>query len=334
MRRLLALVALTLVSSGCGAAENDPNLAEAIAQTEATGSSLIAVEATGSDGEITCVGAAVYERGRLRLMCESAAGSYAIVAIGDTTYMRGDLLGIASGGDKWLKYTDDQSIGTTFSPRSLLRMLRGASEEMRRLGEEDVRGIETVHYRLDVNCDQAKLFDCDGPTTPVEVWIGDDGLVRRIWIEEESNSGAIEFYDFGADVAIDPPPAGEVEDLYASGGRERCSETHGAPISVEQALAALRGREFDPSEPYCLTSIAVLGATNAAGSPALLSCFLAARAPDGAPTTTRRRGVDGGDAQLELHNLTCTILADSPAREATIDRLEAVFAELQRTARS
>ena len=97
MRRLLALVALTLVSSGCGPAEKDPNLAEAIDQTEATGSSLIAVEATGSDGEITCVGAADYEHRRLRLACDSAAGGYAMVAIGDTTYMRGDLLGIASG---------------------------------------------------------------------------------------------------------------------------------------------------------------------------------------------------------------------------------------------
>jgi hypothetical protein len=333
MRRLLVLVALTFVSGGCGAAENDPKLAEAIDQTEATGSSLIAVDATGSDGEIKCEGAARYERARLRLTCNSAAGSYAVVAIGNTTYMRGDLLGIVSAGDKWVKYTDDESIGTRFSPRSLLRMLRGASEEMRRLGEEDVRGVETVRYRLDVNCDRVNVFDCDGATTPVEVWIGDDGLVRRIWIEEESNAGAIEFYDFGADVAVDPPPAGDVEDLYASGGRQRCSETHGAPISVEQALAALRRSDFDASEPYCLASIAVLGATNAAGSPGLLSCFLAPRAPDGAPTTTRRRGVDGGDAQVELHNFTCAILADSPSREATIARLEAAFAELERTAR-
>jgi hypothetical protein len=42
---------------------------------------------------------------------------------------------------------------------------------------------------------------------------------------------------------------------------------------------------------------------------------------------------DGADIRLSLHNLECALLADSPTGQEKIGRLEAVFAELERTVR-
>jgi hypothetical protein len=215
-------------------------------------------------------------------------------------------------------------------------MLRDASQETRRVGEEDVRGVGTVRYRLEVDCEQAELFDCDGTTTPVDVWVGDDGLVRRISLEE-SGSGTIEFYDFGIDVAIEAPPAEQLHDLGAALGARECAPGFGRPILLTQALDAVRGQGFTvPGEVECTGSIAAFGNADAAGAferEGQIHCFLLESSAAGAPTAVRREGTDGADAELALHNLTCTILADSPTGEEKIDKLEAAFAELERTAR-
>lgn len=114
---------------------------------------------------------------------------------------------------KWQKSPDDaESPVSGFSPEKLLSMLRSASRETERLGEEDVRGELTVRYRLTVSCEEAALTDCSGETAPIEVWIDENGLVRRIWFEDGGSTGTLEFFDFGLAVDIQPPPADQVED--------------------------------------------------------------------------------------------------------------------------
>ena len=49
-RVLTAVVALAVISAGCGAAENEPNLAAAIDQTQAAGSSRFTISGTESGG--------------------------------------------------------------------------------------------------------------------------------------------------------------------------------------------------------------------------------------------------------------------------------------------
>jgi hypothetical protein len=344
-RLLLAAAVVALGAAGCGSAENDPNLAAAIEKTEAAGSSLFAIEATsvenGKPVPITCSGKADYDRKRLQIACDydGAADEYEMVAIGSTLYLRGELFGIGRGGSKWVKLTDDvDSLGTQFSPQRLLAMLRRASRETRRVGEEDVRGVETVRYRLEVDCEQAELFDCAGSTAPVEVWIDDEARVRRIRVEEESSSGTIEFYDFGVDAVIEPPPADQVQDLPEVVGPTKCENELGRPITVDQALDATRGHGFSvPTDTDCARSFAAFGNTDAGAGAwereGQLHCFLYESSQSGAPTSVRRRGADGADAELALHNLECTILADSPTGEEKIDRLEAAVAELERTVR-
>lgn len=339
--QLLAAAVVVLVATGCGSAENDPNLAAAIEKTERAGSSRLAIDAVevddGRKADIECLGEADYERERLEIRCDYGGEVTEMIAIGRETYVRGDVLGIARSGSKWTKIEGDETLAAEIAPQRLLAMLRAATEDTRRLGEEPVRGVETVHYRLEVVCEQAELSDCSGDTAPVEVWIGDDGLVRRIWLEEGSSSGTIEFYDFGIEVVIAPPPADQVEDLGALLGAQECGPDFGSPIRATKALGAIRRQRFTlPTEVECTGAIAAFGNTDGAGvfeREGQLHCFLLESPASGAPGSVRRRGADGADAELALHNLTCTILADSPTGEEKIDRLEAAFAELERTTR-
>jgi hypothetical protein len=340
MRLLLPAVAAVAFAVGCGGAGNDPNLAAAIEKTEAAGSSRIAIDAVEIDGDeranFECRGQADYERERLEISCDYGGESTEMIAIGRDTYFRGDVFGIGGSSLNWTKIEDDETLTAEISPQRLLAMLRGASEDTRRVGEEVVRGVETVRYRLEVECEQADL-DCDGTTAPVEVWVGGDGLVRRISLGDRSGSGTIEFYDFGVEVGIEPPPAEQVEDVGALVGKTQCAPDFGRPIRLSMALDVVRGQGFTvPAQVDCTRALAIFGNTDAADSlerEGRLYCFLTVSSPAGAPTSVRRSGADGADAELALHNLTCTILADSPTGEEKIDKLEAAFAELERTTR-
>jgi hypothetical protein len=339
MRQLLGVFAAVVFVAGCGAAEDEPNLTAAIEKAEAAGSSLISIEGTAVEDsetiEFACTGKADYDRERTQIACQGT-DDYEMIGIGTTSYVRGDFFGFGGAGSKWVKFADEDALGQ-FSPTHLLAMLRGASEEIRRVREEEVRDVETVHYRLEVECEQQELFDCAGVTAPVDVWIGDDGLVRRIGIEEQSSSGTIEFYDFGVEVVVEPPPGGQVVDLRgASVGT--CGRDFGRPIDASRAAAVLRGHGFSIStDTDCAGSFAALGNTDA-GMEAWeregqLHCFVYRSSPSGAPVSVRRRGADGADAELALHNVVCTILADSPTGEEKVDRLEAAFAALEHTVR-
>ena len=189
-----------------------------------------------------------------------------------------------------------------------------------------------------MDCDRADVSDCEGATAPVDVWIGDDGLVRRIRVEEGSSPATIEFYDFGVDVAVQAPPTDQVQDIDDLFGARTCADDFGAPIEIGRALAALREQGFSvPTGADCAGSLAAFG--NGDGGSAArdregqLQCFLQRSSPSGAATSVRRKDAEGADVRLSLQNLECALLADSPTGEEKIDRLEAAFAELERTVR-
>jgi hypothetical protein len=129
--------------------------------------------------------------------------------------MRGDVLGFGGAdSDTWVRSTDEEHIGEELSPQRLLTMLRDASQSTERLGEEDVRGVGTVRYRLVVECEDVKLADCENATTPVDVWIDADGFVRRIAVTEGVASPfTFEFFDFGAALSIEAPDEDDVVDI-------------------------------------------------------------------------------------------------------------------------
>ncbi len=118
-------------------------------------------------------------------------------------------------------------------PSQGLDYLRGVSD-VQAVGDEDVRGVPTTHYTgvVDLQALGAKdpelkkqldqLVEQSGiSSVPVEVWIDDEGFVRRMKQTFEGNGPGLqmnmtmttELYDFGTDVSIDKPPADQVVDF-------------------------------------------------------------------------------------------------------------------------
>ena len=129
--------------------------------------------------------------------------------------------------------------GTQFQPSDLLGMLTSEGAKIQELGAATVDGVATTHYRVTI--DLAKALQSKGLTSPLlngvtaqmktatsEVWIGKDGLVRRVKISYNVPHGAkamrmamtMSLYDYGAHLSIAPPPSSQVFDatMFAQQG--------------------------------------------------------------------------------------------------------------------
>lgn len=162
---------------------------------------------------------------------EAGAGELESVTEGSIVYLRGPLTDVfGNEGDRWLRFDSsglldgvDPSALLSGGPSSLgvesLGVLDGEFGEVSELGTEEVRGVATEHYRIEVDLsgvDQPAVPTADD-TLPVELWVGEDGLVRRIRLlaadlAPEVADGApadagvtVEFFDLGADITIDVP---------------------------------------------------------------------------------------------------------------------------------
>jgi hypothetical protein len=125
-------------------------------------------------------------------------------------------------------------------PRSLLEVLHAIAGDVETVGTEVLRGTETTHYRATVDPreigklastagggDVAPLAGqaaagVDARPIPVDVWLDGAGLVRKLALSISSTkavssqggsaSMSFELWDYGTDVGIDLPAAGEVVD--------------------------------------------------------------------------------------------------------------------------
>ncbi|MEO8290960.1 MAG: hypothetical protein ABI649_08215 [Gaiellaceae bacterium] len=123
-------------------------------------------------------------------------------------------------------------------PSQALDFLRGASSDFREVGTEQVRGEDTTHYAGTIDLDKVAA---DAPPdvaeqyrkvaelspskkVPMEVWVGDDGLVRRIRFKQTLPGGSTmmmdeELYDYGTSADVSAPPEDTVVDLTALMGQ-------------------------------------------------------------------------------------------------------------------
>jgi hypothetical protein len=155
-----------------------------------------------------------------------------------------DVAASLPGGKQWIKM-DLAKIGkrqgidleqlsqlNQSDPSQALDFLAGASSDFSDLGTEDVRGVETTHYRGTIDMKKVvegapeelrdsyrRLLEAGGDRmVPMEAWVDGEGLVRRLRVTQTLERGAEmtmteELYDFGTDVDTDPPPESEVLDL-------------------------------------------------------------------------------------------------------------------------
>ncbi|MEU1003039.1 hypothetical protein [Streptomyces tibetensis] len=154
--------------------------------------------------------------------------------------------GQAPGGKPWIKIDlgkvagqQGAGDGSMSDPaRSAAYAKAITDKDVTEKGQATINGVETTHYRVSV--DVAGLPDGDslrkqvGPTLPMDVWLDDEGRMRRQQLDmtvktpeatRRSSSGAssapgkvtvrtvMDFTDFGTEVEADEPPAGQVTDM-------------------------------------------------------------------------------------------------------------------------
>jgi hypothetical protein len=174
-------------------------------------------------------------------------------------YMRSPLFAPALHGKQWLKIdmaklerangVDLNALTSTGSndPTEMLQALENESDSLRNLGGATVRGVPTVHYRAVIDLakaaknapaavraavqrSDARLIEMLGTDRmPMDVWIGQDRLVRRIAyrmaIPMAATGGTmdmdirLDIFDFGVPVHVTAPPAGQVAELPAAAMR-------------------------------------------------------------------------------------------------------------------
>ena len=126
----------------------------------------------------------------------------------------------------------------------MLEALGGLSGDIETLGTEELRGVDTTHYRVvldpvalakratagnpDATSLLGQLTGRDGMAdVPLDVWIDGDGHVRKLSLdfEGDASSGrsgsaslAFELWDYGDPVEIDVPPASQVTDASSLHG--------------------------------------------------------------------------------------------------------------------
>lgn len=120
--------------------------------------------------------------------------------------------------------------GSQLSPTDLLGVLKSEGAKVQKLGTAKVGGTTATHYRVRV--DVAKALKAKGLTSPLlssvatkmktlseDVWIGKDGLVRRIELAYGGLAGSsahlamtMNLFDYGAQVTIAAPPSSDVLD--------------------------------------------------------------------------------------------------------------------------
>jgi hypothetical protein len=185
---------------------------------------------------------------------DAAAWKIEVVKDGDVDYVRFPAMDDKlPAGKTWIRGSggtiEAAGIGvkefdsfTQSDPRTVLEALRSVSGSVETVGTEELRGVETTHYRAVL--DAAELAKSSATKTgaagglldrltsqtqlkdvPLDVWIDADGLVRKMSLDvagvqtgsadEDKASIAFELWDYGEKVGIDLPPASQVVDASA-----------------------------------------------------------------------------------------------------------------------
>lgn len=118
--------------------------------------------------------------------------------------------------------------GNQLEPTDLLSMLKAEGAKVDKVGSASVDGVATTQYRVKIN--PAKALEAKGLTSPVfngmaaklkaiteNVWIGKDGLVRRVAVNYGVPGARLgmtmNLFDYGSHLAIAAPPSSQVFDL-------------------------------------------------------------------------------------------------------------------------
>jgi hypothetical protein len=260
VRRSIPFVASALVLAACGgpagvAGDAFQVLSAAADATKGAGSSRVSMTADfasgGQSGRLEAEGTFDYttNRGSLDMRFEDTASgqevSVRFVLDGTVFYMKLPAEAGLPGGKPWVRVDLTEAEGMAFlgelsqtspsNPAQILDHLRGVSRSIQEVGRETVRDVDTVHYRATVDLERAAdrlsekgrdsyleaIKPLETTTLPMDVWVDEDGLVRRMGFSFEVSEGGqsvtmtlrMDLYEFGIDVDVSAPPASEVTEL-------------------------------------------------------------------------------------------------------------------------
>jgi hypothetical protein len=240
-----AVAALLLVGCGSGgallsaggnaldvpAAPTPAYLAQAADRTVALETGRVEAQMTAPGVSATVTGAFdLTQRSAALTLVVDAEGETStadVVVVDDALFVRPDGFGAALGealGTPWVKVdlSDLTAMvpGTAelpaIEPAELIDRLRTEGIEVTEVGRESVRGVEATHYRAEV---PAATGSAAVGAATIDVWIDDDGLVRRADLRGEDGVEArVELLDLGQPVSIEAPPSDQITDLGDLGG--------------------------------------------------------------------------------------------------------------------
>jgi hypothetical protein len=240
----LALGGVCLATSGCGAANALDPVANAATKTAKVESAHFHMDLTVGPFQVT--GDGVSDSATHSAQMAIDAGQYHADMVLDGTkdvlYARVPALtSFLPSGKEWVSIDlqkAGQQAGLNVSqlfqqvgsqdPTQALQMLESVGD-VQKVGTAQVGGVDTTEYSAQIDLQKvvakypgtgldryAKLLG--SKTIPVEVWIGGDGLVRKV--HEQGSHFDLTFLlsDFGAPVTVTLPPADQVADLSSLKG--------------------------------------------------------------------------------------------------------------------
>ena len=200
-----------------------------------------------------------------KLLPAAADGRFELRLLGPMIYMRMPAtlwpMAGATAGKSWIGIDVRKSLKAaglgSLDPTSLqqdpaqtLRLLRASSTSVEEQGTATVRGVQTTRYTAKL--DLSKAIEATGDelglseqeleqlrqaaermatqaglrTIPVQIFVDDDGLLRRLRMSMRSTIASqpfaltqtTDFFDFGVAVNVQAPPASQVLDLSSLAG--------------------------------------------------------------------------------------------------------------------
>ncbi len=93
--------------------------------------------------------------------------------------------------------TNAQPGAVGFRPDAALKSFASQGWKITRVGTDTVRGAKTTHYRITRRAEEA-----------ADIWVDQQGRIRRLVERQDTEVDTIEFYDYGTDlgsITIPPP---------------------------------------------------------------------------------------------------------------------------------